>query len=870
MRVRGGAVGAQKVTGMVSAECLRAIAKSLTTGVVDVLPVALWDKTSSFGARRMTASELQALVSIIRQEDKTGWTLLHLADIVSAFGNLPSVTKTPVEASLPSSQTPTTASPATITGGAPETTPIETPNLSTPQPGAASNKPATSSNKVISVEPVASSNKVISVQARGPSSVTTTESKEEEQDELDEDVLALGTEPKGVFKGSSILRAVQQTEQARPSVMFKAPGAAPRAAAPTSAEDGKKSKMPKGNMLRMRTNTRIGPEPVRRSRMQGYSAGDIARVLRLTVGADISRAESLFSQFDVDNSHEVDGNEFGKMLEFVLGEKLTSTQLDAVFDMMAESHETVHMSDFIDFFCSHELEGDVSMFSRVNRSTVTAVGLSADQQTVVFGGTDCVAKLYRLHNGSRVLSRKFSKQISSVVISSNGDRIGVSCHGGIVQWVNSTTDELIFEWTYQHEVHSLALSASNSVLAIGAADSSVRLYGLDDGSQRYRFYAGAPVRSVCMAENYAFLLELEDGQNTLRLTDAELPAGMSLDSASECLEHISVVLRGTVMHRSDEHDHSEWTALHNVLQSTRWTLTMGLFVIASATVTVLHEANLIRRDPPVFQNLLSLAFAFEFTFRALSHNFAEKNMSFFVRRPLNMLDLCIIFTDVLLIAFATSSGVSSNDVLQTLLRKARLLRMCRLMNVLAYKVSHLHEHDSGVEHAIRLSDGTVVKTIPNGQITPINKTWSAQQKYSSPAAFKTQPQEPSQSEAVKLRETTRHGAERFEALNRMERYDEGTPVKVRLMARVKKAEKECFVAAGCEDHKTRTWQYDITVDQMLKGSVYFAETDSDVEALTKTRNSHAHKTNHAQTESATPYPSSRKFHVQNFTHTVNR
>lgn len=65
---------------------MRAMAKILT-GLAEVLPVVLCDEyTTDMSTRHMTVSELNLLISLIRDEDTSGWTLLHLADIASVSG----------------------------------------------------------------------------------------------------------------------------------------------------------------------------------------------------------------------------------------------------------------------------------------------------------------------------------------------------------------------------------------------------------------------------------------------------------------------------------------------------------------------------------------------------------------------------------------------------------------------------------------------------------------------------------------------------------------------------------------------------------------------------------------------------------------
>ena len=632
-------------------------------------------------------------------------------------------------------------------------------------------------------------------------------------------------------------------------------------------------------------------------RMRGYSAGDIARVLRLSVGGDISRAESLFGRFDVNSDGKIVEYEFKRLIKFMLGDEgtLTSAQLENVYEMMAGSRETVSQSEFIDFFCSPSLTEESSIFSMVSRSTVTAVGISADQQAVVFGGADCVAKLYDLRDSSRILYRKCKKQVVAVVISSNGDRVGICCQGGHAQWVRVATDELVFEWEFQHEVFCLALDASDSILAMGGADSSVRLYSLDDGSQIYRFHAEAPVRSICMAEGDSYFLELEDGHNTGQLSDVELPEKMSLES--KCPYYSPVTVRGTVMYRSGKVDRSEWTALHKVLQSTRWILIMSALVIASGSLTVLSlpQVDLISDDFPVFQKFLSLAFAFEFGLRALSHHFSEGNTSIFVLAPLNALDFCIIGMEVIIAtANVSNSGGSQNGNLQTVARLAKTARAARLLRIwrLVDKVSHMNELDVVINHDIRLPDGTVLKNVSNGRLasvgtklklghhhkygnsnatpgyeTAIQNTPQSSRQLSrklSRAARKLSicgginiPQPPSR------QSTVQYGEERREALKFIDiEYDEGTPVDVQVLARVKMEEKTQLVAVGCEDHRARTWQFGISIEQVLHGNLRKL-------SLVESGEGGAVKNSRA-TQMVQQEISSRMYHVQHFTHIVNR
>ena len=636
------------------------------------------------------------------------------------------------------------------------------------------------------------------------------------------------------------------------------------------------------------------------NRMRGYSAGDIARVLRLSVGGDISRAESLFGRFDTKKTNKLTGSELSKLIKFMVGdqETLTAAQLDNVYDMMAGDHETLNLSDFLDFFCSPALAEVNPMFSTVSRSTVTAVGISADQSAVIFGAADNLVKLYSLKDSSRILCRKCQKQISAVVISSNGGQIGMSCQGGSVQWVRTVTNELIYKWDCKHDVLCLALDGSDSVLGMGSADSSLRLYDLKDGSQMYYFRCEAPVRTISMAEGDSFFLELEDGHITSRLSDVELPEGESPESMSGCSDYSKLVLRGTVIHRSDEIDHSEWTALHKVLQSTKWVLVMSAFVIASGSLTVLSlpQVGVISHEMPVFQSFLSVAFAFEFGLRALSHYFSEGKMSVFALAPLNVLDFCLIGMDLVIIstADANNNSRSRNSTLQAVARlaktarTARLLRLCRLVD----KVSHMNELDGVIDHDIRLPDGTVLKNVSNDRITyfgarakPAHRRTSCtevggrntprqrhlSEKFKKAArrlgavqrTFRNSPRLV-QTEAPVRPSTVQHGEERKVALQKLVdvEYEEGTPVNVQVPARVKREERTQLVAVGCEDHKARTWQFGISIDQIINGGVRPLEEVCDTDAIRSLRR--------ASDREAGQGASSRMYHIQNFTHIVNR
>ena len=93
-------------------------------------------------------------------------------------------------------------------------------------------------------------------------------------------------------------------------------------------------------------------------------------------------------------------------------------------------------------------------------------------------------------------------------------------------------------------------------------------------------------------------------------------------------------------------------------------------------------------------------------------------------------------------------------------------------------------------------------------------------------------------------------------------YDEGTPVDVQVLARVKMEEKTQLVAVGCEDHRARTWQFGISIEQVLNGNLRkFSLVESgEGGAVKKSR----------ATQMVQQEISSRMYHVQHFTHIVNR
>lgn len=1072
---------------MATPDSLRPVARSLTAGLRDFLPVVLWDKSGSadFGApRRMSASELRTLVSLIKEDDKSEWTLRHLIDIASAVSNEGMLFAAAKELAIPLVNPTTQTSTVEATS---QTTGNKTPKTAEPNAPAPSNKPfphfegATSSMGLSpqtpqSVTPVVStSTEAVTSQPSSstetvsnseferttdnsqPSSskpggenedqmpVVTDEATESESESNEEAVLnamsptkLIAVKPRGSIsmrgapmsnavafrlastthleakeakedlddqyidyekRGSvsfsvapispqnsppvSAPRSIQMskpkvekqdrakltrsssqlerisvvpttTKAQKASVKFKAPGAKSE-----PGHDKDKSKTVAGRMTMAMTKPKLLTEPKRKARMRGYSAGDIARVLRLTVGTDISRAESLFNQFDFDFNNTLSGDEFGELIQHIVGEQLTTTQLDSLFDMMAESHETVHLSDFIDFFCSPELGKDTAKFSVVSRSTVTAVDISADEKYVVFGGTDCAAKMYGLQDSSRILNRKFAKGITSIVISSNGDRVGVSCFGGTVQWVRASSDKLIYEWAFEHEALCLALGSDDSVLAVGGADHSVRLYDLNDGAQVYRFYAGAPVRSICMAEGSSFSLEIADGipQNMSLLSDVSFPAGITPKIAAESGDFFPVVLQGTVMHRSDEVDHSEWTALLKVLQSRQSILIMSALVVVSCALTLLFRLESIQEDAPVFQNFVSLAFFIEYALRGCSHKFSDVNMALFVVSPLNWLDACIICVEVVFFVSAMMNGGDSlrDPTFTTVLRLLKIGRATRLLNICRSfeKAANGSEHDA-VEHDILLSDGTLLKNIPNRRLSSIDaKSKLAQQSINKRNPFKkmnsgttkilrnasrevkshaivgaksihraarrasivsafnksvspldTGQSDPSQSErfdaepskesqmfdaasSVPQRFDTAsassmtesfaakqvavlHGAERLAELKRTEEYDEGTPVEVRALARMHKIDTAKFVAVGSEDQKAAAWQFDMSIDQSL---IAQNNRDSIAEDMSLARRGSVEDDSLRRRNSLAPLTmdaNSHKYHIQAFTHTVNR
>ena len=709
---------------MAISDRFRPVATTLVACLKDVLPLTLGCQELT-DTRRMTALELEALVAAIRREHGHKTALMHLADIASLVSGVHDLVLTESKSGPPPLAPPPSAPPF-----APTVKPINSESADKRLLATSSESSTASVVTGMATGPVSAD-----AEAKPDSSTATTKpdsstrraaspssSKSEQRHVFsDFDDAGAGGQVVDVHAMSNIAFGESGTQDESKDERETAPSGAPNPAINIARINEKEKRS--SNM----------------SHMAEQSASEVASALKSSVGTDISLAESLFKRFDQDmfehSTGALDFEQFGELVEYALEEEIDFKHLTALFDMLVASDGEIHLSDFVDFFVDFPEHGSgCKMFAVVNRSTVTAIDMSSNESTLAFGGSDCTAKLYSLANeGRKVQSRKFGTAVTSLVVSSSGDRIGVSCVGGVVHWFDvGCSDKLIHDWSHTAEVNCLSLNSNDTVLGVGCADSSARLYSLESGEQLYRFFTSASVHSICMADGTSFVFELEDGRKTARMRNVLLAASETPLAASLCrtgpaagadaplsIPEVTVLLNGTVVQLSNTASQSEWAALHKVLNSSRAVLLITSLVLSSFFITVLFTTGVIEQDAPDYQQLLSFVFGIEFALRYLSHKFTLHESWTFVSNPLNLVDFFCICMDILTLLLKTMDG-SENAVFVAVIRFTRSIRSVRLLRVcrLAHHVSRRSKRSGTKEHDIRLDDGTQLRNIPSDRMMP--------------------------------------------------------------------------------------------------------------------------------------------------------
>ena len=617
--------------------------------------------------------------------------------------------------------------------------------------------------------------------------------------------------------------------------------------------------------------------------------------------------------------------------------------LEGLYDLISRSDDELLLGNFIDFFCSPKITASKKFSVSTGATVVTTIAMSPDQRFVAFGGMNCFVRLYMVGNSACKLSKRFEKQISSIVLSSTGDWLGVGCLGGACQWLNATTGDLKWMWEHTNDIHSLAVDGNDSLIAIGGADCSVTVYSLVTAGKVYRFRDIAPICSVTFGERTSHVLELEDGQRTSGMRDVILADGGKLESMIRDRALTSVLLEGTILHRSDELGSSDaWHALHEAFNSKRVMAIVVLLVISSFIVNLLDSGGEINRlGAEQFDYTVSCIFILELVLRVICHVHVEKHLAFFFKNPLNLVDAAVAAIDGSLLAIAAADKISSRALTFAswlpLLRSGRFLRLgrfCRFAQVVSRGL------DAGVnEYDVLLNDGTKLRKVAQSSITTLaarsqlgylkrrrepsspvsphllskgslalarpsltpnrtsmlrrmassdditksgrSPTESFQRRISralgfnkSSAKVQTSPVGATRrfrvSRADMMKDDDPEAArERYmeKASQRMQRFEEGTPIEIRVKARIHHSQNEKLLAMGGETQQALVWQYDISPSQsdqtdglhgaaVLAAGLGGARRRASVEIKTS-----SHETFTAQ--------EAKHRHSQTFTHTVN-
>ena len=285
------------------------------------------------------------------------------------------------------------------------------------------------------------------------------------------------------------------------------------------------------------------------------------------------------------------------------------------------------------------------------------------------------------------------KQVSSLVVSSSGERLGVGCIGGAVQWLDTTSKSVVHLWEHLNDIHTLALDAADSVIAAGGADCSVTLYSLETGNKLYRFRDASPIHSVSLGEYSALVLELEDGQLSGSMRSVQLASGGVLTSRRG--EFAEIKLEGIILNRADMQGSTDaWVALHDALNnSARLTTAFVLLVLFSSSVFLLAENDQISRaDAKKVDYTISVLLIIECCLRIVSHARATKSVSGVFKNPLNLVDFGMAIIDAALLGVSVANEISTSAInlggwsgwqLLKTLRLLRIVRVCRFAQVVA-------------------------------------------------------------------------------------------------------------------------------------------------------------------------------------------
>ena len=364
---------------------LRMFAKSLAGTFKDILPFAL----GSHGApRRMTNTELRAVVEMLKAEDDM--LLIHLGDLASALiatgeDTFPSpmqalgsrkLTKVLSSASMASLALGTSVSPF---GSPKEIAPRQPPHA----------KPEGPQSAAQDAEPTAQPD-IPGAADPDDCSSTTSAASPVRSEQAPSDAKLVQGQPEVAPSNSA---AASMPESRRKSYLNS-----------KEASERRASHFPERRMSRRTSQS--GPTKLGGVRHH-FSAGELAYLLRMKVGSDVDRAETIFMQCDKDASGVLDFDEFTSALRSLVSGNLPEQDIERLYDLMSGSNDEIIAGDFIDFFCSPTLSSRKKSSFPTGSIVVSCVAMSADQKFVAFGGANSSVQMYSIEKGDLVYQTKF-------------------------------------------------------------------------------------------------------------------------------------------------------------------------------------------------------------------------------------------------------------------------------------------------------------------------------------------------------------------------------------------------------------------------------------------------------------------------------
>jgi WD40 repeat protein len=274
-----------------------------------------------------------------------------------------------------------------------------------------------------------------------------------------------------------------------------------------------------------------------------------------------------------------------------------------------------------------------------------------------------------------------------------------------------------------------------------------------------------------------------------------------------------------------------------------------LLVIFSITVFLLNNYGLISdHDAEVVDVLVTLLFIAEFAFRLRCYVYVEHGvLSFFNfgKHPLNVVDFCVVVVDLALLAAASITNMGSTGGLSAFVRGVRLVRLVRVLRIFRIAEHVVRNKGRAPEFDIMLKNGTLMRKIPEPRLLSLDA--KAQVEYYTRRQLRQHTQStadglehkdsaslmgfvrkastrgstsPSQStrkiscDAISNEDDGARERVAREALKKFQRFEEGTPIEVRVTARIFSKQTAKYLALGGESQRVVVWQYDMTAEQV--------------------------------------------------------